>query len=128
MADLPLWFSVLLSACVLLAAALTLAGCFGLIRLDSFYLRMHAPTMGTSMGGGLILLTSALFFSFTEGRVVLPEIAIFAFMSITTPITLMLLARATLFRDRLQQQLDAKEDASLGSDSNPPAVPPAADR
>jgi multicomponent K+:H+ antiporter subunit G len=34
MADLPLWFSVLLSACVLLGAALTLAGCFGLIRLD----------------------------------------------------------------------------------------------
>lgn len=120
MADLPLWLAVLLSACVLMGAALTLAGCFGLVRLNSFYLRMHSPTMGTSMGGGLILLTSALYFTFTEGRAIFPELAIFAFMSITTPVTLMLLARATLFRDRLQQKLDADAAAEEGVNAGSP--------
>ena len=120
MAELPLWLAVLLSACVLMGGALTLAGCFGLVRLNSFYLRMHSPTMGTSMGGGLILLTSALYFTITEGRAILPELAIFAFMSITTPVTLMLLARATLFRDRLQQKLDT-EALKPAEDAIPPS-------
>lgn len=100
--DLPLWLAILVSALVLLGAALTLAGCCGLIRLKTFYLRIHAPTMGTSMGGGFILLASAIFFSVTQARPVLQELAIFAFVTVTTPVTLMLLARATLFRDRVE--------------------------
>ncbi|MGV3650298.1 MAG: monovalent cation/H(+) antiporter subunit G [Devosia sp.] len=101
-ADLPLWLSILVSAAIVLGSALTLAGCFGLVRLPTFYLRIHAPTMGTSLGGGLILLGSALYFSLTQGRLVFHELAIFVFVTITTPVTLMLLARATLFRDRVE--------------------------
>jgi len=104
--DLPLWLAILVSACVLLGALLTMAGCLGLLRLRTFYLRIHAPTMGTSMGGGLILLASALFFSVTQGRLVLHELVIFVFISVTTPVTLMLLARATLFRDRVEGSKD----------------------
>ena len=102
MDDLPLWLSILVSAFVLLGALLTLAGCIGLVRLQDFYLRIHAPTMGTSMGGGLILLASAIYFSVTGGRLVVHELAIFAFVTVTTPVTLMLLARATLFRRRIE--------------------------
>jgi multicomponent K+:H+ antiporter subunit G len=100
--DLPLWLSILISALVVLGALITMAGCFGLLRLENFYLRIHAPTMGTSMGGGLILLASAIYFSVTNERLIVHEIAIFAFVTITTPVTLMLLARATLFRDRVE--------------------------
>jgi multicomponent K+:H+ antiporter subunit G len=99
---LPLWLSILISTLVVLGALITMAGCFGLVRLENFYLRIHAPTMGTSMGGGLILLASALYFSLTKERLIVHEIAIFAFITITTPVTLMLLARATLFRDRVE--------------------------
>lgn len=105
-ADLPLWLSILVSALVVAGALLTMAGCLGLVRLKSFYLRIHAPTMGTSMGGGLILLASALYFTVTRDRLVAHEIAIFVFMTITTPVTLMLLARATLFRDRIEGNPD----------------------
>jgi len=101
-AELPLWLAIVVSACILLGALLTLAGCLGLVRLGSFYQRIHAPTMGTSMGGGLILLASALYFSVTLQRLVIHEFAIFVFMTLTTPVTLMLLARATLFRDRME--------------------------
>jgi len=104
--DLPLWLSILVSACVLLGALLTMAGCFGLVRLSSFYLRIHAPTMGTSMGGGLILLASAIYFSVTRERLVMHELVIFMFVTVTTPVTLMLLARATLFRDRIEGSED----------------------
>ena len=100
--DLPLWLSLLVSALVLGGALLTFAGCVGLVRLPTFYLRVHAPTMGTSMGGGLILLASAVYFTLTQDRLVLHEMAIFAFVTVTTPVTLMLLARAALFRDRLE--------------------------
>lgn len=104
--DLPVWLSILVSACVLLGALLTMAGCFGLVRLRSFYLRIHAPTMGTSMGGGLILLASAIYFSVTRERLVMHELVIFMFVTVTTPVTLMLLARATLFRDRIEGSED----------------------
>src|SRR5690606_14012044 len=101
-ADLPLWLAVLVSACALFGALLTMVGCIGLVRLKDFYTRIHAPTMGTSMGGGLILLASAIFFTVTEQRLVVHEAVIFMFVSVTTPVTLMLLARATLFRDRTE--------------------------
>lgn len=104
--DLPLWLSILVSAFVLLGALLTMAGCIGLVRLKNFYLRIHAPTMGTSMGGGLILLASAIYFSITRDRLVIHEMVIFMFVTVTTPVTLMLLARATLFRDRIEGKED----------------------
>lgn len=101
--DLPLWLSILVSLCVVLGALITMARCIGLVRLNSFYLRIHAPTMGTSMGGGLIVLGSAIYFTITRERLVVHELAIFAFVTLTTPVTLMLLARATLFRDRVER-------------------------
>lgn len=99
---LPLWLAIVVSVMVVLGALLTMAGCFGLVRLKSFYLRIHGPTMGTSMGGGLILLASALYFTVTRERLVVHELVIFLFVTLTTPVTLMLLARATLFRDRIE--------------------------
>jgi multicomponent K+:H+ antiporter subunit G len=100
--DLPLWLAILVSVLVVLGSLITMMGCVGLVRLKSFYLRIHAPTMGTSMGGGLVLLASALYFTLTRERLVVHELAIFAFVSVTTPVTLMLLARAALFRDRFE--------------------------
>lgn len=110
--DLPLWLAIVVSAGVLLGATLTLAGCIGLLRLPNFYVRIHAPTLGTSMGSGLILLASALFFSVTQSRPVLHEVAILAFVTVTTPVTLMLLARAALFRDRVEGTGDVPDKPS----------------
>jgi multicomponent K+:H+ antiporter subunit G len=101
--DLPLWLAILVSVCVVAGAGLTMAGCLGLVRFPDFYRRIHAPTMGTSMGGGLILLASAIFFTVTQERLVIHELVIFLFVTVTTPVTLMLLARATLFRDRIEE-------------------------
>ena len=107
--ELPLWI-VLLSGCLaLLGAVLTLVGALGMLRLPTFYDRMHAPTLGTSWGAGGIMLGSIALFSYLGSRPIIHELLIGAFVTVTTPVTLMLLARAALYRDRAEARLDMKE-------------------
>jgi multicomponent K+:H+ antiporter subunit G len=99
---LPLWVALAVSAFVLLGAGLTLTGTIGLIRFRSFYARVHAPTLGTTWGAGAILIASMIFFSAAGGRPVLHEVLIAVFLVVTTPVTLTLLVRAALYRDRAE--------------------------
>ncbi|CAO3421773.1 monovalent cation/H(+) antiporter subunit G [Azospirillum endophyticum] len=112
LADLPAWAAVLAALLLLAGAGLTLIGTVGLLRFGNFYQRVHAPTLGSTLGIGCILLASMLVFSVLESRAILHELLITALMVVTTPITLMLLARAALYRDR-----------SEGSDEVPPPPP-----
>ncbi|MBX9462256.1 MAG: monovalent cation/H(+) antiporter subunit G [Aquamicrobium sp.] len=101
-AELPLWASVLVSIFLLIGAGLTLIGSFGFYRLGSFYDRLHAPTLGTSWGAAAILIASMICFSVLQSRPVFHELLIGIFVTITTPVTLMLLGRAALYRDRAE--------------------------
>jgi multicomponent K+:H+ antiporter subunit G len=109
--DLPTWAALVTSFLVLLGAGFTLIGAIGLLRLKTFYERMHAPTLGATGGAAGILLGSIVFFSTLQSRPVLQETFIAVFVTVTTPVTLMLLARAALYRDR-----------SEGSTDIPPAI------
>ena len=102
MAEIPVAVAILVALLVLAGAALTAAGCLGLARLGSFYERIHAPTLGTSFGALLVLAGSAVYFTAAGGRLAVHEVLIFLFVSITTPVTLMLLAQAALHRDRAE--------------------------
>lgn len=99
-AQVPLWAAIAGSAFLLLGAGLTLIGTFGLVRLQSFYDRLHAPTLATSWGAGGMVMGSMIIFSAGTDRFVLHEILIGVFVTVTTPITLMMLGRAALYRDR----------------------------
>ncbi|MCI0755934.1 monovalent cation/H(+) antiporter subunit G [Teichococcus vastitatis] len=99
-AELPLIVAVLVGLLVLTGAVLTLIGSLGLVRLGDFYERLHAPTLGTSFGMACVLLGSVLFFSVQKGRPVVHEVLIGLLVVTTTPVTLMLLGRAALHRDR----------------------------
>ena len=77
---------------MLRGAAVTLIGSIGLLRLGNFYDRVHAPTLGTTLGMAGILLGSTLYFTVLEARPVVHEILIAVFVTLTTPVTLMLLA------------------------------------
>ena len=99
MAELPNWTAMLTSVLVLVGAGLTLIGSLGLLRFKSFYERVHAPTLGSTLGAGAILIASAIYFSVLQTRLVLHEVLIAIFMTVTTPVTLMLLVRAALHRD-----------------------------
>ena len=104
--DLPAWAALLTALLVLVGAGLTLAGSIGTLRFRSFYERIHAPTLGTSWGTGAIALASMLFFSALGSRLVVHELLIALFITVTTPVTLMLLARAALYRDRTEGSTD----------------------
>jgi multicomponent K+:H+ antiporter subunit G len=97
---IPLWAAIPAAFFLVLGAGLTLIGTIGLARLPSFYTRLHAPTLGTSWGTGGIVLASLIVSTFIEGRPVLHDLLIGLFVTVTTPVTLMLLGRATLYRDK----------------------------
>ena len=101
-AEIPAWLAWVTAALVLIGAGLTLIGSLGLLRLDTFYARVHAPTLGTTLGAGSILIASMLFFSVLQMRFVLHEILITVFVTLTTPVTLMLLTRAAMLRDQAE--------------------------
>jgi len=98
--DLPTWVAVVVAVLVLAGAILAFTGSIGLLRLGSFYQRIHAPTLGTTMGIAFVLLASAILFSVLGSRLVVHEVLIALFTLVTTPVTLLLLARAALYRDR----------------------------
>lgn len=112
-ADLPGWAAVLTALLLLLGSGLALIGSAGLLRLGSFYDRMHAPTLAATLGIGCVLIASMLFFSIVQTRWVVHELLITVFVVLTTPVTFMLLARAALYRDR-----------RAGSDEVPPPTMP----
>ena len=92
--------SIAAALLVLLGAFLVFAGSLGLLTLKTFYDRLHPPTMGTTLGTGLVLIGSMLHFTALDGRPVLHEILIGVFMTLTTPVTYMVLVRAALHRDQ----------------------------
>lgn len=122
--DLPGWVALLTSMLLLVGAFLAFTGSLGLLRLRTFYERVHAPTLGTTLGIGSVLLASMLFFSVLQSRPVLHEVLIAVFMVVTTPVTLLLLARAALYRDRREgnHEVPPRPSPLLG-DSAVPAAP-----
>ncbi|WP_121114835.1 monovalent cation/H(+) antiporter subunit G [Croceibacterium ferulae] len=112
--DLPLWAAILAAIFVLIGAGATFIGSMGLLRLKTFYERVHSPTMGTTLGTVCILLASACVSSVVHARFSVHEALIFLFVSLTTPVTLMLLARAALYRDRVagDESVPVEDDRS----------------
>jgi multicomponent K+:H+ antiporter subunit G len=100
---IPIWLAIPIALLLMLGSFLTLLGTIGLVQLGSFYDRLHAPTLGTSWGVGSIVLSSMLLFSWLGGRIVVHEAVLAIFVMITTPVTLMLLGRAALQRDRAEK-------------------------
>ena len=101
-AEIPAWAAFVVGSLVVGGALLAFIGSLGLLRMGTFYERVHPPTMGTTLGLGLVLIGSMVFFSVLEARPVLHEVLIGLFMTVTTPVTYMLLVRAALHRDRAE--------------------------
>ena len=98
-AELPAWALVVVVILLVVGAAATLIGSLGLLRLRTFYERVHAPTLGTTLGTGCIVIASMIYFSALGTRLVLHELLILIFVTVTTPVTLMILVRAAVLRD-----------------------------
>ena len=99
---LPPALALLVAGFVALGTILTLLGTVGLVRLPTFYERLHAPTLGTSWGAAGILIGSMLMFSALGSRPVIHEVFLGLLIMLTTPVTMMVLGRAALHRDRAE--------------------------
>ncbi|GGD34961.1 monovalent cation/H(+) antiporter subunit G [Aureimonas glaciei] len=127
LANLPVWAALAIGILLLAGASITLLGTIGLLRFGSFYERLHAPTLGTTGGALCIFIASAICFSVPGTKTVLHELLLAVFMVVTTPISLMLLGRAALYRDRTERN-EAVPGAPAQEDRKPPAAtPPAQD-
>lgn len=104
--DLPVWAAIVVALLVLGGAGMALVGSIGLLRFGTFYDRLHPPTLGTSAGTVLTCAASIVCFSLLGTRISVHEILVVLFMTVTTPVTFMLLARAALYRDRIEGDPD----------------------
>ncbi len=100
MTDIPLWAALPASVLLILSGVLALTGSVGLVRFRTFVMRIHAPTLGSTLGAMCMLLASALVFSAQSGRFVFHEIVIVLLLLLTSPVTAMLLMRAAVYRTR----------------------------
>jgi multicomponent K+:H+ antiporter subunit G len=119
-ADIPAWAEIVTAALLLVGAAITLIGSLGLVRLKSFYARVHPPTLGTTLGTGCIALASMVYFSALQTRPVLHGILLVLFVLVTTPVTLMILVRAALFRDEFENDAGPAPTGPDRIESSPP--------
>ena len=105
---------LIVAALVALSGVFVLISAIGFVRLRGFFLRMHPPALAYTLGSWCVALAATLYFSALEDRIALHPLLIPVILSITVPVTTVLLARVALFRKRL-----------AGHSGVPPALAPA---
>jgi multicomponent K+:H+ antiporter subunit G len=102
MNDVPLaWWAEWLTAFFVLAGgAFAAIGSFGLVRLPTFFQRIHTPTLGATAGVWCMTAATIVFFSAQDANLFLHAVLIALFMALTAPVTTIFLVRAALFRER----------------------------
>lgn len=97
---MPPLSEIVVAALLLFSGVVVLVAALGLRRLPDFFLRMHAPALASSLAAWIVALASVIHFSVREGDLTLHPWLIIIVLSITTPVTTIVLARAALFRRR----------------------------
>lgn len=100
MGEIPLWVDVLVSLLLVTGGLLALIGSLGLLRLPDLFARIHAPTLGNTLGLACVLSASMLMASAQAHRFVFQELLIWLLVVTTSPLTAMLIIRAGIYRDR----------------------------
>ena len=97
---LPLWAEILTGVFAVLGAAFAAVGSFGLVRLPTFFHRIHAPTLGATAGVWCLTIATIVYFSVQGYNLFLHAVLIALFVALTAPVTTIFLMRAALFRER----------------------------
>lgn len=97
---MPSWNEFVVALLLLASGIVVLVAALGLWRLPDFFLRMHAPALASTLGAWLVTFASIVHFSVRQGSPSLHVWLVIVLLSITAPVTTVLLARAALFRRR----------------------------
>ncbi|WP_373182199.1 Na+/H+ antiporter subunit G [Halomonas campaniensis] len=71
-------------------------GSLGMLQFKDFFMRLHGPTKGTTLGIGCVLIASMLYFTITQRELHVQELLITLFLFITAPVTGHMLAKTGL--------------------------------
>lgn len=110
MTTFPLWLNLLIALLIALSGIITLVGTLGLVKLRHFYSRMHAPTLGNTLGVFCMLVACALVASFSTQKLLIYPLIITVLLVITSPVTAILLMRAAIKRELRQRMADYAPD------------------
>ena len=94
------WAEALAALLVVAGAGFAAVGAFGLVRLPTFFRRVHAPTLGATLGVWCVSLATVVYFSAQGRQLFLHAVLIAVFVALTAPVTTIFLMRAALFRER----------------------------
>jgi multicomponent K+:H+ antiporter subunit G len=97
---MPPWSELLVALLLLVSGLVVLTAALGLHRLPDFFTRMHAPPLASTLGAWIVALASIIHFSAHAGEPQLHVWLIIIVLSISAPVTTIVLARAALFRRR----------------------------
>lgn len=97
---MPALADILVAALLMCSGVVVLVAALGLWRLPDFFLRMHAPALASTLGAWIVTLASILHFSTRGAGLSLHVWLIIIVLSISAPVTTIVLARAALFRRR----------------------------
>lgn len=104
--DVPFWTEVVVAALLVLSGVFVVISAIGFLRLPDFFLRMHPPALAYALGSWCVTLAGILYFSMLASRPVLHPWLIIIMLSITVPVTTLLLARVALLRRRIAGTAD----------------------
>lgn len=114
MSQVPAWVELVAAVLLVMSGSSVLISAFGFLRLPDFFLRMHPPAVAYTSGSWCVALAGVLYFSMMDARAVPHPWLIPVILSITVPVTTLLLARVALFRRR----------STGATDVPPPLTPP----
>ena len=97
--SIPAWAAIPVALLLIAGGSIIVVGALGLMRLPTFYQRIHGPAITVTLGTGCILLASMLYFSVLRSRIVTHELIIAAFLLMTAPVVAMRIMRAAVYRD-----------------------------
>lgn len=100
MPPIPLWAEIAVAVLVLVGAAIAMLGSLSLLRLKTYFERVHAPSIIATMGCWCIMHGTLLYFSIAGHGLALHPLLIALFVAVTVPVTNIFLMRAALFRAR----------------------------
>ena len=101
MNSVPFWIEAVVAGLLVLSGSFVVISAVGFLRLPDFFVRMHPPALAYTFGSWSVTFAGIVYFSTLDARAVLHPWLIIILLSVTVPITTVLLARAALFRRRV---------------------------
>lgn len=98
--NLAWWIEIPVALLLVLGGLFALAAAVGVVRFKTFFQRMHPPALAFSFSAWCVTLASIMYFSAQDDKLALRSWLIIIFLSLTVPVTTILLARTELFRRR----------------------------